>query len=204
MRASLCIVLLLACLSPPTLAYEPIPRRLPKPGKPVADPVRTELEKQLATLEGSNEPDVEIYTKAVRLALEFDEFYDLGKDVPKARAALTEAAVRREALAEGRPAWRRKTGLSVRGYRSSIDGSAQPYGLEIPAGLELTGKPVPLYVWLHGRGDAKTDLHFIDERSKKHWQFRELLDDGIVLHPFGRQCIGYKSAGEIDVRTASR
>ena len=25
------------------------------------------------------------------------------------------------------------------------------------------------------------------------------LDGGIVLHPFGRQCIGYKSAGAIDV-----
>ena len=86
----------------------------------------------------------------------------------------------------------------VRGYRSSIDGSAQPYGLEIPAKLDLSRK-VPLYVWLHGRGDSNTDLHFIDDRTRRHWQFKDLFDDGIVLHPFGRQCIGYKSAGEIDV-----
>ena len=75
----------------------------------------------------------------------------------------------------------------------------QPYGLEVPQDLDLD-KPVPLWVWLHGRGDKTTDLYFIDQRLKKAGEFRP--DNAIVLHPFGRQCIGWKSAGEIDVLEA--
>ena len=41
-----------------------------------------------------------------------------------------------------------------------------------------------------------------DERARRSWPFQGLLDDGIVLHPFGRQCLGYKSAGEMDVLDA--
>lgn len=200
MRTALC--LLVATLTTNLLAYEPIPRRLPKAGQPVPAQLRADLERSLAHLPKRTDPDVEIYTKAVRLALEFDEFYDLKKDIPKAEHALAEAQRRHQILTTGRADWRNKPGLVVRGYRSSIDNSAQPYGLEIPESLSLTKKKVPLYVWLHGRGDSKTDLHFIDERSKRNWQFKGLLDDGIVLHPFGRQCIGFKSAGEIDVLEA--
>ena len=47
---------------------------------------------------------------------------------------------------------------------------SSPYGLEIPEGLDLS-KPVPLYVWLHGRGDKDTDLHFIRGREGKRDRF---------------------------------
>ena len=84
----------------------------------------------------------------------------------------------------------------MRGYRSIIDGSLQPYGLEIPADLDLS-KPVPLYVWLHGRGDNETDMHFIAGRTGQQGQIAPA--GAIVLHAFGRQCVGFKSAGEVDI-----
>ncbi|CAN5206951.1 prolyl oligopeptidase family serine peptidase [soil metagenome] len=203
------MVALLALLAPVSgVAIEPIPRRLPPAGQAPGDAVAADLHARLIALQeragqhGDEAllPDAEIYLKAVRLALEFDEFYKDG-DPEKAGRALDEAERRLGAVAGGQAPWAEASGKVVRGYRSAIDGSAQPYGLEIPAGLALSD-PVPLYVWLHGRGDADTDLHFIGDRESKSWPFETLLADGIVLHPFGRQCLGFKSAGEIDVLDA--
>src|SRR3954462_9354371 len=65
-------------------------------------------------------PDVEIFHKAVRFPLEYDEICD----VPKARRALDTGMKRAELLKEGKTPWATEGG--VRGYRSWIDGSVQP------------------------------------------------------------------------------
>ena len=143
-------------------------------------------------------PDVACLLEAVRLAVEFDEFYREA-DFAVPAQLLTLAEQRVAELTVDKPTWCQARGLVVRGFRSNIDGSAQPYGLEIPAELPLD-KPVPLYVWLHGRGDKTTTLHFIHERLEKRGTIH--TDNAIVLHPFGRQCLGYKSAGETDVMEA--
>ena len=140
-------------------------------------------------------PDAEIFLKAVRYALLHGEFYGKG-DAAKMLKLLEVAKGRIAALKEGGAPWTKQRGFVVRGYRSEIDGSAQPYGLEIPEGLDLS-ESNPLYVWLHGRGDKVTDAHFIAQRMEKPGKFK--IENGIVVHPFGRQCIGWKSAGEIDV-----
>jgi dienelactone hydrolase len=88
-------------------------------------------------------------------------------------------------------------GCVARGYISVIDGTPQPYGLELPDGPIAEGEMLPLYVWLHGRGAQSTDVHFIRERMRSRGGMAPTR--GIVLHPFGRQCVGYKSAGAIDV-----
>lgn len=160
--------------------------------------------------------DIEVFTKAVEYALLHREFY-VPKDFEKADWALDEANRRldvwtRERMAqiarapreqEFRPLawpWATSTGLTVRGYRSRrIDDSPQPYGLVIPENHDFE-KPCPLYVWLHGRGDKNTDLHFLHERATKRGQIAP--EGAIVLHPFGRHCVGYKSAGEVDVQEA--
>ena len=49
--------------------------------------------------------------------------------------------------------WESRKGRIVRGYRSKVDGSVQPYGLIIPESYDGS-KPVRLDVVLHGRGDA--------------------------------------------------
>lgn len=185
-------------------AAEPIARVLPPAGVDISPEDRQRLTNKVQRLRGmhdsmwhsgSRRADVEVYIKAVELALRHGEFYG-PKDVAKADAALAEADSRLNSLAVNQRPWSEKKGLVVRGYQSKIDGSAQPYGLVIPESLDL-GKPAPLYVWLHGRGDKQTDLHFIDERTRSVGQIRP--ENAIVVHPFGRHCLGFKSAGEIDV-----
>lgn len=144
--------------------------------------------------------DAGALVKAVDFALRHGEFYS-EKEFPRAAAMLDLAEARLAAFeTEDRP-WLKERGLVVRGYRSRIDDSWQPFGLEIPAGLDLS-KPVPLLVWLHGRGDKTTDLHFLNDCLKKSQAFGGFYKDQeevIVLHPFGRHCVGWKHAGEIDV-----
>lgn len=200
------LLALLVCSALVTAAdgWPDIARKLPPMGKdlPEADAKRlraavddlsTALAKQSAPLAA----DVALFTKAVDLALRHREFYDVAKDLPKADWALTQARERLGKLTSA--PWTTQRGAVVRGYVSSIDDSVQPYGLIIPDKLDA-GKPCPLYVWLHGRGDKDTDLHFIKGRSGGGSDIKP--GDGIVLHIFGRQCVGFKNAGEIDVLEA--
>lgn len=147
--------------------------------------------------------DVEIFLKAVRYALEFDEWYDKKPEdgVKKATVLLEEAKKRIAALKKGETPWMAGSGPKVLGFYSAIDGSAQPYGVEIPEGLEWGAgkKAVPMWIWLHGRGDTATDLPFVYSKlmAKKPGQFQPA--GTLVIHPFGRYCNGWKSAGETDV-----
>jgi len=150
-------------------------------------------------------PDVEIYHKAVRYALEYDEFYIekdkkdkvIRDDVKVAAAQLKIGLERAKELRLGKPSWPTETGLVVRGYRSKIDGSVQPYGLVIPPTYTPNGGGrFRLDFWWHGRGEKLTELNFLDERNRSPGQFTPR--NTIVLHPYGRYCNANKFAGEID------
>jgi pimeloyl-ACP methyl ester carboxylesterase len=210
MKLSFCQPILLAALlfawaAPAEEKLPPIPpikRVLPPEGIEIPADVRQRLETRLAAtkkrLEGIDEairPDVEIFTKAVEFALQLREFYS-PKDFDKADWALDEATRRLDASEKGETPWTRATGLVVRGYRSGIDESVQPYGVVIPENHDFS-KESPAYIWLHGRGDKSTDLHFIHERATRTGQIAPA--GAIVVHPFGRHCVGWKYAGEIDV-----
>ena len=140
-------------------------------------------------------PDAEVLVKAVDYALRGGEFYQ-PREVGWADAQLKLAGQRLDALAQGQHPWTADRGLVVRGFRSGLDDSAQPYGLVIPKDLDLA-MPCPLYVWLHGRGDTALDLQFIHGRMTSAGQIQPA--GAIVLHPFARYCNGFKSAGEVDV-----
>jgi len=147
--------------------------------------------------------DADIFLKAVRYALEFHEWYDKKPEdcIKKANALLDEAARRIQGLKANQTAWLNGTGQKVVGFYSKIDGSPQPYGVEIPESLRYgqDQKSVPMWIWLHGRGDTSTDLYFVYNQltAKKPGQFQP--KGTIVIHPFGRYCNGWKSAGETDV-----
>ena len=184
----------------------PIARRLPPPGDPLEPEVRQQLVQRLEHVQRrlsrqAQHPlvaDVRIFSDAVRFALRYNEFYN-GQDANTALELLASANERLDALESESAPWTRDHGLIVRGYVSSIDGSTQPYGLVVPDTLDLSN-PVPLYVWLHGRGDTTTNLGFLHRRMTQVG--RVAPSHAIVLHPWGRHCVGYKSAGEIDVLEA--
>ncbi|MCE9605316.1 MAG: prolyl oligopeptidase family serine peptidase [Planctomycetia bacterium] len=146
-------------------------------------------------------PDVEIFRKAIDLALRHNEFFKPDADLKRVEALKKIALERAAALASGKAPWAETRGVVVRGFRSLIDDSVQPYALVIPEKLDLT-KPVPLYVWLHGRGDTQCDLQFIAGFLGTKAPGPLQPENAIVLHPFGRYCNGFKSAGEIDVLEA--
>ncbi len=145
--------------------------------------------------------DVGALAKAVEFALKHNEFFKK-EEFPLAEEILAIADERFVELNEkDTHSWTDQRGLVIRGYQSSIDKSFQPFGLEIPENLDLS-KPVPLLVWLHGRGDKVTDLHFLKRCLTKSQALGGMVadqQDCIILHPFGRQCIGWKHGGEIDV-----
>ena len=183
----------------------------PKPTADLSAAQQTALAERLADLTEAfravkkhpRAADADIFLKAVRYALDFHEWYDKtpADGVKKATSLLDEAAKRIEALKKNQTPWMEGSGQKVLGFYSKIDDSPQPYGVEIPEGLEWGKgkKPVPMWIWLHGRGDTATDLSFVYGRlnAKKPGQFQPA--GTIVIHPFGRYCNGWKSAGETDV-----
>ncbi|MCA9248803.1 MAG: prolyl oligopeptidase family serine peptidase [Planctomycetales bacterium] len=163
-----------------------------------------ELNAAIAPLRASKDPrvaellpDIEIYARAVRQGIAYREFYS-ERNVQDAKAELKEGLARATALTAGKPYWTTQKGLVVRGYRSRLDETVQPYGLEIPDSYTFDGKsPYRLDLWFHGRGERSTEPVFIAERTNR--QGRYAPRDTIVLHPYGRYSNSFKFAGEVDV-----
>jgi dienelactone hydrolase len=162
-------------------------------GKEIAR-LRTALEGKPALLDLL--PDVEIYFNAVGYALENNEFYDT-KELVIAHDQLMKATERARLLREGKSPWTTATGLVVRGYRSKIDGSVQPYGLVVPVSYR-SDSPYRhrLDVWCHSRGEKLTELNFLKDRERSAGDFTP--PHAFVLHLYGRYCNANRFAGEID------
>jgi hypothetical protein len=181
----------------------------PPPVAPLSAEQEAGIERRLAALEADfaavathpRAADVAVLLKAVRFALDFDEWYDAeaATSLAKVAVVLDEAARRIAALGAGRTPWLEGPGSKLVGFTSTIDDSPQPYGVEVPEGVEIGPRPVPMWIWLHGRGDTATDLHFIHARLTARRPGPFAPAGTIVVHPFGRFCNGWKSAGEIDV-----
>ena len=203
---------ILLALTLTAVAQPPPARRLPPAGVAIPEKDRTELTAGAAALGAEIDdlrselkskpellallPDVEIFHKAVDWALRYDEFFNV-KQTATARTALQQGNERAQQLKAGQAPWTEATGLIVRGYRSKIDGSVQPYGLTVPPTWkkgEKIGRR--LDVWLLGRGETRTELTFLAERQKPSMFEAE---DTIVLTPYGRFCNATKFAGETDV-----
>lgn len=200
----------LCCTSLTWLSAQPATQKqVPPAGKPIPDADRAELTKgvaelgaQIAALKGNPLlPDVIIFHKAVDWALRYDEFMD-AKHVKTAKDLLAEGKKRATELAAGTHSWTSATGLVVRGFRSNIDDSIQPYGLVVPADWKAEDKtPRRLDIWHHGRGDTNMELPFIAGRMKSVGEFAP--EGAFVLHPYGRFCNATKFAGETDAFEAT-
>jgi len=188
-------------LPPPAPPVEELVAKLDEPGRAAwqAVPGRLAgLRTRLAALPVGDDQaraEVEVLLKAVDYAVACGEWWEPGH-FARADWALGEAEARLTDVAAGRTPWRTKTGPVALGFRSRLDGSLQPYGIVVPEGLDPT-RPVPVWIWLHGRGERDTDLHFLWQKQRKSGEF--FPTDAIVLMPFGRYCNGWKGPGTTDV-----
>ncbi len=169
---------------------------------PIPDAVRAQLEARLKELNAALAPiekhpllpDVLIFREAARYALTYNEFFK-ADEATKAMKLLEEGLLRARQLAAGQTPWTTATGLVVRGYRSKIDNSVQPYGLVIPPGGAKR-----LDLWFHGRSEVLSEINFLTERMTRPGEFTP--PDAIMLHLYGRYCNATKFAGEVDVLEA--
>ncbi len=142
-------------------------------------------------------PDVEVFARAVKLALEEDGFFD-PSDAKRAKDVLAEGLARAEALAKNQTPWTTATGTIVRGFRSKLDGSVQPYGIVYSPGLpnaQFIG-PLRADIWCRGRSEKGLELQFIAQRMTN--ASPEPALGVMMIHPFGRYCNANKLAGEVD------
>jgi dienelactone hydrolase len=227
MRLPLLAVLLAAA---PLLADGPsdnLPdnvRPIPPKAPPLADDAKKELAAGLKELQaaiadtlkavkGKKEleellPDVQIYEKAVRYGVEFDEIYVITdakdpkkitrNDVTVYKAAIKNGIERAKQLAAGKPTWTTQTGPVLRGYKSKIDGSAQPYWLIVPADYKFDGKDKHrLDFWWHGRFENVMEANFMDKSPGSGGGIIPAAG-AFILHPYGRFSNANKFAGEED------
>jgi hypothetical protein len=184
-------------------------RPVPPPGIAVPDADRAALEQGLAELDRAIEglrgnaraaaslPDVLIDQKAVRWALQYNEFF-APPDVNRAKGLLQTGLERARRLAAGETPWLSTPGATALGYVSEIDGSVQPYGLYIPASYSpMVPQRFRLDTWFHGRGETLSEVNFIAGAERSGGPF--VRPDAFTLQPYGRYCNANKLAGEVDL-----
>ena len=179
-------------------------RRIPPLGIKISTEDQALFEKGLAELKEAMLPiskhpllpDVEIFYKGTYDALKHQEFQK-PNELSFAKNQLKEGLARAKLLKNGKAPWNKQTGLVVRGFRSEIDGSVQPYGLVIPKSYDFSGdQSHRLDFWFHGRDDKVNEVHFMERRRTQAGQYTPV--DTIVLHPYARFSNANKFAGEID------
>jgi predicted esterase len=191
-------------VSPGQQQYAPPPSNKPDRDtlQAIADKT-AKLGKVLASLrqQGVRDPllaDVEVYHKAAVWIVRHDEFFQ-----PDFAAwtleALDRGLLRARQLAEGESPWLQSTGRAVvRGYRSRIDGSVQPYAITFPADYgKDPRKKWRLDVVLHGRDTSLTEVKFLHQHAGDR-----PAPEGqpfVELDIYGRGNNAYRWAGETDV-----
>ncbi len=208
---TLCTVILAQTPPPPAKRLPPAGVTIPAAARDElttgAAALRTELDALTADLTKARNarllallPDAEVFHKAVDWALRYDEFFDV-KQVEVAKRFLATGRERVAQMREGKSPWTDATGCVIRGYRSKLDDSIQPYALVVPPEWKRgDGVARRLDVVLAGRNEKRTELAFIAEHETKPG---EMVPAGaIVLHAYGRFCNATKFAGEVDVMEA--
>jgi len=148
--------------------------------------------------------DVEVYEKAARWILEFPEEFFSQDYVGHTLSVLDQGAERARQLATGKSPWTAEKGRTMRGYRSEVDGSVQPYGLVVPESYDGS-RPMRLDVNLHGRLGRLNEVNMLAVYTNPRTNWPVVSDDGqIGLDVFGRMNNAYHWAGETDVFEAIR
>lgn len=141
--------------------------------------------------------DVEVYERAATAIVRHTEFFH-----PDSAAwtldVLDRGLARAKAVAADTLPWLKSTGTTVvRGYRSRIDDSVQPYAVTLPAEYgKDTNRRWRVDVVLHGRDKTLTEVKFL----RQHGDKAAPKDQPFVrLDIYGRGNNAYRWAGEVDV-----
>jgi predicted peptidase len=159
------------------------------------------LKKKVANLKAADGDmrlvaDVEVFAKAAEWILRHGEFYKKNY-IAQTQATLKTGLARAKELAAGKPSWLRRTGTTIRGYYSRVDGSVQPYAITLPEGINpRSGERWPLHVKLHGRAGTMNEVNFISRHEGKALPKKQTW---VQLDVFGRSNNAYRWAGETDV-----
>src|SRR5260221_4806371 len=144
--------------------------------------------------------DVEVYSKAGRMLLEFPELFGTQNAIDHSFVVLDQGIERAKQLQSGQPQWNQGK-KQIHAYYSEIDGSVQPYGVTLPANYD-PAMPARLYVWLHGRQNNTTEAEFIfNFLNPRPPGNAPVADQGqIKLDCFGHiNSDGWHWAGEADI-----
>src|SRR6266446_3192019 len=148
--------------------------------------------------------DIEVYSKAGRMLLEFPELFGTQNAIDHSFLVLDQGIERAKQLQSGQPQWNQGK-KQIHAYYSEIDGSVQPYGITLPSNYD-PAKPTRLYVWLHGRQNNTTEAEFIYSfQTPRPPANAPVADQGqIQLDCFGRiNSAGWHWAGEADIFEAT-
>ncbi len=130
--------------------------------------------------------DIEVYQKAATWVLRFEEEFFKPIYVANTIKELDHGLAR---AADASFSWESRKGRIVRGYRSKVDGSVQPYGLIIPESYDGS-KPVRLDLVLHGRGNELTEVSFTRPMKETNRSPRTILrstfSDAVTMRIVGR------------------
>lgn len=185
-------------------------RRIPKLGIQVEKTKEAELTKSLSALEQllnelraddrevvkSHLPDAEVFYWSAYDNLKHQEFFS-EREVEAAGRHLKMGMERASQLKEGKAPWRTQTGAVIRGYRSKIDGSVQPYAVYVPEDYQFDGtEDYRCDLWYHGRGETLSETNFIAQRLRNQGAVSSTTH--FMVHPYGRYSNANKFAGEID------
>jgi predicted esterase len=189
--------------------FAPPPSQAPEEGKRRAIQERADrLAKDLMALKDRRvgEPirnDIEVYLKAARWIAEYNEFYQK-EAADWTLDALDRGLSRASQVAGGMlPRWHQEFGHAVvRGYRSALDGSIQPYAVTYPAdyGKDASRK-WRLDIVLHGRDRGLTEVKFLHDHDGTRDAPKD--QDWVQIDIYGRGNNGYRWAGERDVFEAA-
>lgn len=187
--AILLLLPLVAVAQPPDF---PAPKTFPPD-----DATLTKIKDKTAELKKATEkianPDVLVYLKAAEWIVKHGEWFT--EKSAAQTVAVLDAGLERAKNAEKKP-WRDLRGKAIiRGYKSKVDGSVQPFSVRYPDDFDPK-KKYRLDVVLHGRDATLTEVKFI--AGKETAKAGKKLDH-FEVEVYGRGNNAYRWAGERDV-----
>ena len=161
------------------------------------------LASRLDQLRPKNIPDdlfveVEIFHKAGVWIDRFGEYFR-PDDAAHTISVFDIGLARADELDAGTSSWKAATGRVLRGFRSRVDGSAQPYVATVPASYDRS-RPGRMDVLLHGTNRRQVEVQFYSASHITNDEPQPVPPpDFLQIEVFGRTNNAYRWTGETDV-----